>query len=918
MPVNRVGALLASLRDTQLLEPETLDQVSRLPQARDEDPMPLTRELIQRGLLTPYQVNQLVKGNGKELVVGPYRLIDRIGEGGMGQVFKAYHPAMGRVVALKIIKKERLANPNAVKRFLQEIQSAAKLVSPNIVVAFDAGQIGETHYLAMEYVEGINLSKLVRTSGPLPVAEACEYVRQAAQGLQHAHERNMVHRDIKPGNLLLSRPAASPRGVVKILDMGLARLNDPDNTNALTRIGSVIGTPEYMAPEQAQDSHKADIRADLYSLGCTLYFLLTGRVPFKAATLADLLHKHQTEEPTPLEQVRPEAPLQLGLVVKKLMAKKPADRYQTPADLMLALTPFVPQGAVSGPSAAQITPTPAIPVMPRRKTGAQAAFANIGDDAPASRPAWKRRRSRRLVKLVAFLAVLGIAAGAALAYRPQLEQFFADLSSGQGKATVVASAKTTAPGTTREPATPGTGSDSEAKVDAKPQAKIEAPEPKPELKPEPKPAKPEPKKPTLPDAAKIAAAEKTVRDLYKKEFARKANDEMIALAGKLMEDAAGTKDDLALRYVLLREARDLGALAGNPDTMLKAIDELEKTYALDALEQKIAAFDKASKATNLPPVMRGLVEAIVKAVEEAVDSDNYDAARKLVSAALAAAKKANSAAMLTKVQNLDKEVTETANEFKSAKAARDKLETAPTDEGASFTWGRFLTYFKGHWGDGLPLLAGGSDEKVQTLAEKDRDNPKAAAEQNELGDGWYALGQAQKSALAKKNLWLRAKFWYEQAAPSLAGADKTKAEKRVKEIEALLPKEAPDSTASTSPMPKTTPKNEFDTLMQNGQALYRAGRYPEAAAAFNKALKLKPDNAKAQSGLKQAQYAEAIARGTMLANQGKLQEAASEFRKALDEVPNDPTAERYLNWTMTAQNGGAPGQSPFMRKGRGR
>src|SRR6516165_7767235 len=152
MPVNRVGALLASLRDTQLLEPETLDQVSRLPQARDEDPMPLTRELIQRGLLTPYQVNQLVKGNVKELVVGPYRLIDRIGEGGMGQVFKAYHPAMGRVVALKIIKKERLTNPNAVKRFLQEIQAAAKLVSPNIVVAFDAGQVGDIHYLAMEYV----------------------------------------------------------------------------------------------------------------------------------------------------------------------------------------------------------------------------------------------------------------------------------------------------------------------------------------------------------------------------------------------------------------------------------------------------------------------------------------------------------------------------------------------------------------------------------------------------------------------------------------------------------------------------------------------------------------------------------------------------------------------------------------------
>src|SRR6516225_7543682 len=320
-----------------------------MPQA--DDPAPLARELVSRKWLSGYQVNALMKGNGKELAIGPYRVVERIGQGGMGQVFKAVHPTMGRVVALKVIKKEKLSHPDAVKRFKKEIEVAGKLEHPNIVRAFDAGQEGNVHYFAMEYVDGIDLRKMVKQKGPLPILEACDYIRQAAQGLQHAHERGLVHRDIKPPNLLVSRtpfnlsgstPGAAPnmvtRACVKILDMGLARITGADDANQLTRIGLVIGTPEFLAPEQARNSHTVDIRADLYSLGCTFYYLLAGKVPFRGNNISDTLVKHQVEEAPSLEG-RADIPPQLWLVVKKLLAKKPEDRYQTPADLITALAP---------------------------------------------------------------------------------------------------------------------------------------------------------------------------------------------------------------------------------------------------------------------------------------------------------------------------------------------------------------------------------------------------------------------------------------------------------------------------------------------------------------------------------------------------------------------------------------------------
>jgi serine/threonine protein kinase/WD40 repeat protein len=331
-----VADLEASLTALQLLDAQQQTEMINL-RGKFAEPKALARELLQRDWLTPFQVNQLFQGKGRDLALGPYVLLERIGEGGMGAVYKARNQFMKRLVAIKLIRKDRLANPDVVQRFYREIQAAAQVQHPNIVVAYHADRLGEVHFLVMEYVEGGDLAKEVKKRGPLPIAEACDYIRQAALGLHHAHERGLVHRDIKPGNLLLSR------GVIKVLDLGLARLSvagGEQPEGELTHEGMVMGTPDYIAPEQAYESHTVDARADVYSLGCTLYYLLSGTVPFPGGTLVQKMMKHQREEPPPLTSHRAEVPPGLVAVVARMMAKLPEARYQSAAHVALALEPF--------------------------------------------------------------------------------------------------------------------------------------------------------------------------------------------------------------------------------------------------------------------------------------------------------------------------------------------------------------------------------------------------------------------------------------------------------------------------------------------------------------------------------------------------------------------------------------------------
>lgn len=292
-----------------------------------------------------------------------FEILEEIGRGGMGIVYRARQRRDNSIVAIKVIRKDRLQHEEAVRRFRREAQAAARLSHPNIVHVFDFDRAGDTHYLVMEFVNGVTLEKYVDEHGPLTIAQACEFIRQAALGLQHAHEQALVHRDIKPSNLMITPKPNGPHDTraytIKLLDMGVARVSQlsgqapSESLSTLTQGGAVIGTADYVAPEQLEDPHGADIRADLYSLGCTFYFVLTGQVPFPGGSLIQKLDKQRWHEPTPLGTMRGDIKAGLVRLVDKLMAKNPADRFQTPGTLAEALA-IVAQHQYDDPPAPRI------------------------------------------------------------------------------------------------------------------------------------------------------------------------------------------------------------------------------------------------------------------------------------------------------------------------------------------------------------------------------------------------------------------------------------------------------------------------------------------------------------------------------------------------------------------------------------
>jgi serine/threonine-protein kinase len=375
--------LVDALRRTQLVSTTQL-QTALAEADRFPDAATLAARLAELNVLSQFQAKLALQGNADELVFGPYRLLEQIGEGGMGHVYKAWQPRLNRLVALKTIRPDLLAKrAEYVRRFNREAQAVAQLRHPNVVILYDADEVNGVHFLAMEYIEGVNLSRLVEEQGPLPIPLACNYIRQAAEGLQHAHEAGLVHRDVKPSNLLVTRavPARpgsdtpvlglsgitpSATGVVKILDMGLARLteslDEAGSMATLTQQGGLIGTPDFIAPEQARDASRADIRADVYSLGCTFYFLLTGQVPFPDGTPIEKLLKHQLDSPVPVESLRRQLPPAVAAVVARMMAKDPRARYQTPQDVVDALSTVLALSGVQPVARQSEARVPAAPV----------------------------------------------------------------------------------------------------------------------------------------------------------------------------------------------------------------------------------------------------------------------------------------------------------------------------------------------------------------------------------------------------------------------------------------------------------------------------------------------------------------------------------------------------------------------------
>ena len=356
-------------------------------QSGSHEPSQLLGRMVELGLLTEFQSERLAAGKYKGFLLGSYKILGRLGSGGMGQVYLAEHGAMRRFVALKVLPASLTENDVAKERFLREARAAAALDHPNIVRVFDLNREGKVLYLVMEYVEGVSLQYAIEKGGRITVGAAADYARQVADGLQHAHERGLVHRDIKPANLLVDRA-----GTARILDLGLVRSDADEDSQLTAQIGgrSILGTADYLAPEQAVDSSSVDIRADIYSLGATLYFLLAGHPMFPEGRAGQKLMWQQLREPTPIMELRPDVPPALNAIIHRAIAKRREDRFQDPRELSEALEEFAVGPAPPEPSL--IVPPPPRPLN-SRQAGRSNDAAQKSTTTPSIRPVKKTPRA---------------------------------------------------------------------------------------------------------------------------------------------------------------------------------------------------------------------------------------------------------------------------------------------------------------------------------------------------------------------------------------------------------------------------------------------------------------------------------------------------------------------------------------------
>ncbi len=368
-----IDEFLELVRKSEVVEEKKLTtylEKARTTQSLPDTPLALASLLVRDGLLTRFQAEHFLIGKWKRFILGKYKVLEKLGAGGMGIVYLCEHKLMRRRVAVKVLPENAANDADSLQRFYREARAVAALDHPNIVRAYDIDQDDKLHFLVMEHVDGSSLQEIVKKTGPMDVLRACHYIRQAALGLQHAHDAaGIVHRDIKPGNILVDR-----NGIVKILDMGLARyFHDEEDAVSSNSQDDVLGTADYLAPEQAMDSHSVDIRADIYSLGATFYFCLTGRTPFTDGTIAQKLIWHQTRQPKPVSQLRPEIPEGVAAIVEKMMAKDANQRPQTPQEVAEALAPWTQ------------TPIPPPPdhEMPQL---CPAAMGAAGDTSPTNGP----------------------------------------------------------------------------------------------------------------------------------------------------------------------------------------------------------------------------------------------------------------------------------------------------------------------------------------------------------------------------------------------------------------------------------------------------------------------------------------------------------------------------------------------------
>jgi serine/threonine protein kinase len=789
-----------------------------------------------------------------------FEVLEVLGQGGMGVVYKARQQSLNRLVALKLLNSQLATSEEFGARFDREAKVLASLNHPNVVQVFDFGKEDGLLYLVMEHVDGPTLEDGMKKKGD--PARFLSAVRDVARGLERVHQAGLVHRDVKPSNILMAKD-----GTAKISDFGLAI--ETERSQKLTQSGMFVGTPHYVSPEHAQGK-KVDGRSDLYSLGVILFEGFAGRPPFQAPSATALLLKHVNEAPPALYKLAPQSPRAVQEIVRKLLAKNPAARHDTASSLARDLeraieevkAPKVPGTARKAPAPAPV-PAPEPKKVPVKWIGAGVAAAAViailiavlsGKPEPP-------KKDEKPAPVAVHRPVLPEpkkepAAEPAPATSPNAPAPAPDLAPAQPPPTPAPRTPTAIEDAFREgeklfeqarvafeegktrssvesltdaafkadaakakyAAVQEIGTD-DLKAKAIEQVKLvqqfqklvnesrlaileskginpaapPVPAAGPEGRPAPAAVVPAPRVPapaagpgvrrvSVPNSTVQKDAEKQVRTLFKEDYAKKAPADAQALARKLLDLGGTVSSDEGARFVMLRDARDLAAQAGDLETAMKAVDLLSQSFEIEPVSSKVAVVNKAA------PLMRGvegmllLSKAYLSIMEEGVASGQYDPAVTVASKAEGSAKASNDPILLSRIQSVSKDLTFLQRESASVRSAAKTLEQKPDDPLTNLSVGRFTCLGAGDWAKGLPLLAKGSDALLKAAAEKELAGGDDAA----AGDAWWAAAEKERTAEYKKRMQARAARWYLSALPGAAGLVKVQMESRLKQTGGLL------------------------------------------------------------------------------------------------------------------------------------
>ncbi len=752
----------------------TAEQVESARKKQAESGVSLAEALVLLGVITAGQRENVEKKIESQRVqqLGPYRLVRKLGEGGMGSVYLAEEEGAKRRVAIKVLPKKLAGEREFLKRFQREAESAARLAHENVARAYAAGEDRGWHYYAMEYCEGEALGKRLKRVKAIAEREALDAVVQVAKGLRYAHEQGVLHRDIKPDNIIVMKS-----GVAKILDFGLSKDLSDAESSFRTVSGAALGTPHYMSPEQARGDKDLDGRSDIYSLGATYYHLLTGSTPFSGTSLFEIVNKHLTESLPDPRDVRPDVSDGSAHVIARMMAKRREDRYP---DCGALLEDLERVRAGQAPSSHAIDA--ALTSIATRLRASEARTVIAAPAAPSRAP-----------------LVMGVAAAAVVLFIVVAVVFSggAPPPSPQPPPVAQAPVPQPKPPPVEMPPAPQPAAPELPKIEPQPPPVEPPPQEQPvppppdEVPVPPPPAEPQRPRP-FPADADMRYAEAAFAKRYGALDA-KAPAEMFALAKRIAEEAS--PDAAAGFCVAMRKAQELFARSGDAAAALRVIDRLAEECRVDVLRMKVEAI-RLVPVPQTADTAAGVGALIVPVIEEAVITDRFD----LVTAMAARAEAIAKAAKDEDLQARLRRAGTLAKEFPAGAAAT--LRQNADDPAANLAVGRFLALSKGDWLRGLPLLAKGADATLRALALDEQRADRSADVMLRLCDGWLRVAKSERPhPLRCESAASRARLWFGEVQAQLGDKDRGRLDKELADLERTLGPRRPMPPPRDGPPP---------------------------------------------------------------------------------------------------------------------